>query len=538
MSRSRKSIEELDLPNLPTGWVWAAIEDLKAIEANALTDGPFGSKLKTKDYVPTGVRVIRLGNIGAGFFKDDNRAFVSKEKFEELEKHEVFPGDLVIAALAEPVGRAMLVPAQVCPAIVKADCIRFKAHPLIGSSFVMHALNSPAGIHRAEALSHGIGRLRINMANLRSLPVPVAPQNEQRRIVAKIEALQDRSRRAREALEAVPPLLEKFRQSVLASAFRGDLTADWRAENPDVEPASKLLERIRVERRRRWEEAELAKMEAKGKVPKNDKWKTKYKEPVPPDTSDLPELPSGWAWATLDQVACLITSGSRNWKQFYGTGPGVFILAQNVKPGRLDLSQIQLVNPPQNDPERLRTRVFENDILVTIVGANTGDTCLVEFEPSEHFVCQSVALVRPVFGSMGSLLECFLTCATLGQNQFKDFMYGQGRPHLSFDDLRRTYVVVPPLSEQEQILREIKTLKKAIEKLAARVEKGRARFASLEESVLQKAFQGKLVPQDPNDEPADVLLERIRRERQAAAPKKKTRRAKSSKATRKVAAGS
>ncbi len=100
----------------------------------------------------------------------------------------------------------------------------------------------------------------------------------------------------------MPPLLEKLRQSILAAAFRGDLTKDWRAKHKDVEPASKLLERIRVERRKKWEEAELAKMKAKGKAPKGDEWKAKYKEPEPVDATGLPELPEGWCWATLGTV--------------------------------------------------------------------------------------------------------------------------------------------------------------------------------------------------------------------------------------------
>ena len=115
---------------------------------------------------------------------------------------------------------------------------------------------------------------------IRAARFPLPPLNEQRRIVAKLEALLARSRKAREALDAVPALLERFRQSVLAAAFRGDLTADWRAQNPDVEPASKLLERIRAERRRRWEEAELERMVARGKPPKDDRWKAKYEEPA------------------------------------------------------------------------------------------------------------------------------------------------------------------------------------------------------------------------------------------------------------------
>ena len=153
--------------------------------------------------------------------------------------------------------------------------------------------NYAKGSQRIKGTAQGV-----YLKTLSQIPLSIASLPEQRRIVAKIEALQERSRKARAALEAIPPLLEQFRQSVLAAAFRGDLTADWRAQHPDVEPASVLLDRIRAERRRRWEEAELAKMQAKGKMPKDEKWKERYKEPEPVDQTELPELPEGWWWAT------------------------------------------------------------------------------------------------------------------------------------------------------------------------------------------------------------------------------------------------
>ncbi len=117
------------------------------------------------------------------------------------------------------------------------------------------------------------------------------------------EAIRARSHRAKEALDAIPPLLEQLRRLVLAAAFRGDLTAAWREKNPDVEPAEELLKRIRAERRRRWEEAELAKMQAKGKAPGDDRWKEKYEQPEPVDPSELPDLAEGWAWTTVGLLA-------------------------------------------------------------------------------------------------------------------------------------------------------------------------------------------------------------------------------------------
>ena len=172
----------------------------------------------------------------------------------------------------------------------------------------------------------------LNKGRFMKAPVQIPPLNEQRRIVEKIEALMARSRRAKEALDAIPPLLERFRQSVLAAAFRGDLTADWRAQNPDVEPADQLLERIRAERRRRWEEDYLAKQRAKGKKPKNDKWKAKYEEPERVDHRSMPPLPDGWCWARWSEVG--LSQNGRAFPSKLYCDDGIKLL----RPGNLHVS--------------------------------------------------------------------------------------------------------------------------------------------------------------------------------------------------------
>jgi len=171
--------------------------------------------------------------------------------------------------------------------------------PAVHPVFLRDALNR---VPWMEFVS-GTTRLKLTQAALRRVRIPLPALDEQRRIVAKLDALRARSRRAKDSLDAVPALLDRLRQSILAAAFRGDLTADWREQNPDVEPATELLKRIRIERRKRWEEAELAKLTAKGKPPKDDRWKQKYVEPQPVDESELPELPDGWCWASVDEVA-------------------------------------------------------------------------------------------------------------------------------------------------------------------------------------------------------------------------------------------
>src|SRR5690606_13429793 len=122
--------------------------------------------------------------------------------------------------------------------------------------------------------------------------------------------------------------------------------------------------------------------------PKN--WKSRYKEPEGPkplaDGEPLPSLPDGWCWASNDQLVGTITSGSRDRSPFYNRGTGTFIMAGNVRMGRLDLSKRQMVDPPAGHRDRLRSQVEANDLLVTIVGANTGDVCRVSKPLPEHYV--------------------------------------------------------------------------------------------------------------------------------------------------------
>jgi len=115
----------INVPELPETWAWATVDQLSAYERNSITDGPFGSNLKTSHYTANGPRVIRLQNIGKGEFIDE-KAQISDDHFKKLKKHAVYPGDIVIAALGNPAPRACLIPGWIGDAIVKADCIRLK----------------------------------------------------------------------------------------------------------------------------------------------------------------------------------------------------------------------------------------------------------------------------------------------------------------------------------------------------------------------------------------------------------------------------
>lgn len=203
----------------------------------------------------------------------------------------------------------------------------------------------------------------------------------------------------------------------------------------------------------------------------------------------MSELPRGWASTTLEALTTHVTSGSRDWSPYYDRGTATFLMAQNVRPGRLDLSFRQLVDPPKDDRSRERSQVLRGDLLVTIVGANTGNVCRVPFELPEHYVCQSVALVRPGPAVLPGFIDLFLN-SPLGQSQFAEFMYGQGRPHLSFEQLRATRVVVPPLPEQRRIVEAVETHFTRLDAAVTTLKRVRANLKRCRAAVLQAAVEG------------------------------------------------
>jgi type I restriction enzyme S subunit len=153
--------------------------------------------------------------------------------------------------------------------------------------------------------------------------------------------------------------------------------------------------------------------------------------------------------------------------------------------------------------------------LFTIVGANTGDVCYVPTAVRNYFVCQSVALVRLQEPVRARFIELFLNTETAGRAQIEKLIYGQGRPHLSFADLKGLRIPVIEIDNTQALVQRIDTAFGMVDRLASEAANARKLIDHLDQAVLAKAFQGQLVPQDPNDEPASVLLERIRAEREA-----------------------
>lgn len=375
---------------------------------------------------------------------------------------------------------------------------------------------------RSELVARGQGGSQRNISQgiLKSIEVVLPPLNEQRRIVAKLDALMARSRRTKEALDAIPKLLEQFRQSILAAAFRGDLTKDWRAKNPDVEPAEELLKRIRIERRRKWEEAELAKMKAKGKMPGDDRWKEKYRHP-PRAATATADLPPTWCWASLSEVSEL-QLGQRRAPEFEHEKPYPYVRAANITWRGLSLSDLMTMGFAEPDRLFLKT----GDIVMSEASGSpkeVGKPALWNGEVDQ--CCFQATVLRVRSWSHDVVRGEWLHLALMRNALLGDFAAmapGVGILHLTAERMRDWPIPLAPVLEQRLIGRIVDNALKTAWLMADSLEKASSQVSMLEAACLAKAFCGELVPQDPNDEPASVVLDRLRAE--AAATPTKPRR--------------
>ena len=374
----------------------------------------------------------------------------------------------------------------------------------ICSSFLYYYLRFARSVAIQSASGTTFKELSKKRAAL--LPFPLAPLPEQHRIVAKIESLFARLDEGVAALKRAEAKLERYRASVLRAAVEGRLTERWRRENPPEETGEELLRRILAERRKHWEAEQLAKFAAKGRKPPRN-WNAKYKEPVAPDTSGVPELPEGWCWTTVDEL----TAGNRT--SAYGVlkpGPEVpggipLVRVGNIQNGVVSGSLKRIA--PEVASRYRRTRLRGGELLITLVGA-IGRTAVVPDDLSGANTARAVGVV-PVSPMLDPRWMELWFRSPVERLRMIGRAHEVARKTLNLEDVRSATVALPPRCEQLAILLAVEKTERGSTPTAERVRASRSHAATLRESILKRAFEGRLVPQDPADEPASVLMERI-----------------------------
>jgi type I restriction enzyme S subunit len=375
-----------------------------------------------------------------------------------------------------------------------------------------------------RAMTGGVGQMRVPAAFLELLRIPIAPTEEQERIADALDELLSDLEAGVAALERVRDKLKLYRAAVLKAAAEGALTAEWRKQHPQTEPAAELLERILAERRRRWEDEQLRKFKDNSREPPKD-WRAKYKEPVTPDTTDLPPLPERWCWATVDQVTSEIRNG-------YSSKPdadsGVPILRISaVRPFAMDLNDVRFLRGAVTD--YADSLIAHRDLLFTRYNGTVSlvGVCATVPEIDKPIVHPDKLIRARPLDEVGA--PAFLAlAANVGASRAyiaKRIRTTAGQAGVSGSDIKGLPIPLASAAEQNAILEAAEDQLSIIDHLESDLGAKLKSAQSLRQAILRDAFSGKLVPQDPNDEPASELLARIaaereQRAREAATPKK------------------
>jgi type I restriction enzyme S subunit len=247
---------------LPSDWRWRQVEEL--VPLGGIFDGPFGSNLKTSDYTATGVRVIRMENIGWLRFIESKQAFISEDKYDTLSRHTVRAGDVIFSSFIGNEIRSCVLPILETKAIAKADCFCLRPDPnIVDRYYFVLQLSSHESYDALREQIHGATRPRVNTTQLRKLLVRVCQLREQHEIVRRVEALFNLADMIEKRVRAATTRAEKLTQSILAKAFRGELVP----QDPEDESATVLLERVRVDREAAKEVSSLRPRGGREKMP-------------------------------------------------------------------------------------------------------------------------------------------------------------------------------------------------------------------------------------------------------------------------------
>jgi len=536
---------------LPAGWTESPIGDVLAPldDSRTIHQGWSPQCEKTASLSDAEWGVLKTTAIQDGKFCPEHNKLLPAH-LDPRPLIEVHDGDLILTC-AGPRARCgvpCLVRSTRPRLMLSGKMYRFRtSNESLDARYLESYLRSPAAQVSINRMKTGISDSGLNLTQKRfkQLPVPVAPLHEQRRIVEAIESYLTRLDDAVASLERVQRNLERYRASVLKAAVEGRLVPTEaelaRREGLSYEPTSELLKRILAERKRRWIEdaAEKARAKAEAKALKAGKpWtpeenavaldkarktaEAKYKEPTPPDLSALQtqagttDLPEGWCWAAAEQLAYRVTDGEHQTPPRTDSGVPL-ISARNVLNGRLSLEDVDFVSRETHQGLCHRLKISAGDVLLSCSGT-VGRACVVP--PGMEFsMVRSVAVLMPAL-PIGSYIELSLRSPVL-QEQIDRKKTETAQANIFQGKIRRLAFPLPPVNEQRRITDCAGECFAMADHIEKEIQAAEAKSSRLRQSILKWAFEGKLVEQNPNDEPASALLERNKAERASAATKPK-----------------
>lgn len=501
---------------LPNRWSQGKLAEIIS-HTGIVSDGDW---IESKDQDPNGkVRLVQLADIGDGKFLSKSSRFMTTEAANRLNCTFLKEGDVLIARMPDPLGRACIFPQVEHQSVTVVDVclIRPNENSALSNDLFKYWINTPQIRSEISLQATGSTRKRITRKKLSAFNFPVPPLPEQKRIVEKLDSLLAQVDTIQQRLNNLPDIIKRFRQSVLAAGVSGKLTEQWRGEN------KRLLSPLNDIAKKREELIKSGAIKL-----------SKQNIPLPFD-EPLSELPEGWDWSRLISISLLVTDGKHGNCVDEANSGYYFLSAKDVKNGKLHYLNAREINQKEFQEVHQRTNLEAGDICIVNTGATVGKLAIAQESPlTEKSTFQkSVAVIKLIKPYMNEkFMSFYLRDAS---ERLLKSSTGSAVNNLLLSTMKQMAVPVPPVEEQTEIVRLVEQYFALADTLEKNLANAKQRVDNLTQSILAKAFKGELVPQNPNDEPADKLLERIKAAREEAeklekAAKKAAKASKSSKA--------
>ncbi|MFC5077102.1 EcoKI restriction-modification system protein HsdS [Vibrio thalassae] len=505
------NIDEIELPDytLPLGWKWAFIPEVIAHDNYAIKRGPFGSALKKAFFVASGYKVYEQQHaINDDFLRGEY--YVNEKKFEELKAFEVKPFDLIISC-SGTVGKVAIAPVNMERGIINQALLKISLNTSALTNEYFKIL-FPAYYMKTETLSDLQGTAQKNMVSvetLKSEPFPYPPIEEQHRIVAKVDELMklcDQLEQQTEAsIEAHQVLVTTLLDTLTNSANAEELMQNWQMvsehfdtlftteesieqlkqtvlqlavmgklvpQDPNDEPAAKLLERIGEEKAQLIKEKKIKKQKA-----------------LPPiaDDEKLFELANGWCFARFDDICTGITSGSTPPKDKFIESEGVpYLKVYNIRNQEIDFNyKEQFVDSVHHKTKLTRSILYPGDVVMNIVGPPLGKVAIIPDSYPEWNCNQAIVVFRPIEPLLNKYIYTYLTAGLFLQSI--ELIGTAGQDNISVTKSRSIVLPMPPLEEQHRIVTKVKELMVVCEQLKARLKESQITQLQVTDAIVEQA---------------------------------------------------
>lgn len=452
---------------LPHSWVRCALGDVV----------DYGHAKKAEpDEIPSDAWVLELEDIEKDTSKVLTRATYA-ERLSKSTKNRFSRGDVLYGKLRPYLNKVVIAKQD---GFCTTEIVPLRPPNGLDGRYLFYWLKHPDFMDYVINVSHGMNMPRLGTEAGKAAPFVFAPLAEQRRIADKLDTLLARVDACRDRLDRIPAMLKRFRQAILSAAINGELTRDWRKLNVGNFPVS---------------------FEESG---------------APAESTALPEA---WKWVAVGTLASKVADGVHKKPNYVDIGIPFITVRNMTKGAGIDFSETSFVSEDDHREFCKRTRPERDDILVSKDGT-LGVVRLVDTD-REFSIFVSVALIKLHDKSMSRYVRIALESPEV-QRQMVGV--GSGLQHIHLRDLRQDVIPMPPVDEQAEIVRRVESLLAIADSVDTRLKCAIDTVSVLSSALLSKAFRGELVPQDPNDEPASVLLERIRAEKASAPAKQRGRK--------------